>query len=76
MIYVSMTGAKHTLGQQAAMSHNLANANTTGYRAETSVLRAVPILGNTLTTRDSGWIPALARNSARLPSSIPDVNST
>jgi flagellar basal-body rod protein FlgF len=51
MIYVSMTGAKHTLGQQAAMSHNLANANTTGYRAETSVLRAVPILGNTLATR-------------------------
>ncbi len=51
MIYVSMTGAKHTLGQQAAMSHNLANANTTGYRAETSVLRAVPILGNTLPTR-------------------------
>ena len=47
MIYVAMTGAKHTLGQQAAMSHNLANANTTGYRAETSVLRAVPVLSDT-----------------------------
>ncbi|SEO50621.1 flagellar basal body rod protein FlgF [Nitrosovibrio sp. Nv6] len=51
MIYVAMTGAKHTLGQQAAMAHNLANANTTGYRAETSVLRAVPIFSDTLATR-------------------------
>jgi flagellar basal-body rod protein FlgF len=51
MIYVAMTGAKHTLGQQAAMAHNLANANTIGYRAETSVLRAVPIFSDTLATR-------------------------
>src|SRR5688500_13012624 len=51
MIYIAMTGAKHTLGQQAAMSHNLANASTTGYRAETSVLRAVPIFSDALATR-------------------------
>lgn len=51
MIYIAMTGAKHTLGQQAAMSHNLANASTTGYRSETSVLRAVPIFSDALATR-------------------------
>src|SRR5688500_5817276 len=51
MIYVAMTGAKHTLGQQAAMAHNLANAGTTGYRAETSVLRAVPVFSDTMATR-------------------------
>ena len=51
MIYVAMTGAKHTLGQHAAVSNNLANANTTGYRAETTVLRAVPILSDALATR-------------------------
>ena len=51
MIYVAMTGAKHTLGQHAAVSHNLANANTTGYRAEFSVLRAVPVHSDTLATR-------------------------
>ena len=51
MIYVAMTGAKHTLGQQAAMAHNLANANTTGYRAENSVLRAVPVFSEALATR-------------------------
>ena len=43
MIYVAMTGAKHTLGQHAAVSNNLANTNTTGYRAEISALRAVPV---------------------------------
>lgn len=51
MIYVAMTGAKNTLGQHAAVSHNLANANTTGYRAETNVLRAVPVFSDTLATR-------------------------
>ena len=51
MIYMAMTGAKHTLGQHAAVSNNLANANTTGYRAETSVLRAVPVFSDTLATR-------------------------
>ena len=45
MIYQSMTGAKQTLGQQAVVSHNLANVSTNGFRAETSVFRAVPIVG-------------------------------
>jgi flagellar basal-body rod protein FlgF len=51
MIYVAMTGAKHTLGQHAAVSHNLANTNTTGYRGEISALRAVPVFSDTLATR-------------------------
>lgn len=51
MIYVAMTGAKHTLGQQAAVSNNLANLNTTGYRAENNMLRAVPVFSDTLATR-------------------------
>jgi flagellar basal-body rod protein FlgF len=51
MIYVAMTGAKHTLGQQATVSNNLANLNTTGYRAENNMLRAVPVFSDTLATR-------------------------
>ncbi|HVW64181.1 MAG TPA: flagellar basal-body rod protein FlgF [Nitrosospira sp.] len=51
MIYVAMTGAKHTLGQQAAASNNLANLNTTGYRSENNMLRAVPVFSDTLATR-------------------------
>jgi len=51
MIYVAMTGAKHILGQQAAVAHNLANAATNGYRAAASAFRAVPVQGEGLPTR-------------------------
>jgi flagellar basal-body rod protein FlgF len=51
LIYTAMTGAKHTLGQQAAVAHNLANATSTGYRAEEHRLRAVPVMSQTLPTR-------------------------
>lgn len=51
LIYVAMTGAKHTMGSQAATAHNLANATTTGYRAETHALRAAPVLGEGAPTR-------------------------
>jgi flagellar basal-body rod protein FlgF len=46
-----MTGAKHTLWQQAAVTHNLANAVTTGYRAETNAFRALPVFGEGSPTR-------------------------
>ena len=51
LIYTAMTGAKHTMGQQAAVSHNLANASSTGFRAELHKLRAVPVQGDGLATR-------------------------
>ena len=51
MIYVAMTGAKHILGQQATVAHNLANASTNGYRAAASAFRAVPVQGDGLPTR-------------------------
>ncbi len=43
LIYTAMTGAAQTMGRQAAVAHNLANATTTGYRAEEHRLRAVPV---------------------------------
>ncbi len=51
MIYTAMTGASHTLNQQTTSAHNLANASTTGYRAETNAFRAVPIFGDGSPTR-------------------------
>ena len=51
LIYTAMTGAKHTLGQQAAVAHNLANATTDAFRSEFSMLRAVPIRGEGMNTR-------------------------
>ncbi|CAN5849275.1 flagellar basal-body rod protein FlgF [soil metagenome] len=51
LIYTAMTGAKHILEQQATTSHNLANATTTGFRAQLDSFRAVPVLGDGLPTR-------------------------
>jgi len=51
LIYTAMTGALHTLTQQATVSHNLANASTTGYRAQSDAFRAVPVYGESLPTR-------------------------
>ncbi len=51
VIYTAMTGAKHTLTQQATASHNLANATTNGFRAQIDTFRAVPVEGAPLGTR-------------------------
>lgn len=40
-----MTGAKQAELRQATVSHNLANASTTGFRAELAAFRAVPVVG-------------------------------
>ncbi|MHB1215907.1 MAG: flagellar basal-body rod protein FlgF [Thiobacillus sp.] len=51
LIYTAMTGAKHVLEQQATTSNNLANATTTGFRAQIDQFRAVPVRGAILATR-------------------------
>ncbi len=51
LIYTAMTGASHVLQQQAAVSENLANANTTGFRSTLNAFRAVPLVGDGLPTR-------------------------
>src|SRR5690554_5009115 len=51
LIYVAMSGAKQTLSQQATVAHNLANASTNGFRAQLSVFRAVPVVGEGTPTR-------------------------
>lgn len=51
LIYTSMTGAKHLLHRQDTLAQNLANANTTGYRADTVAMRAVPARGQEAGTR-------------------------
>lgn len=51
MIYTAMTGAKHILAQQANNTHNLANATTSGFRAQVDAFRAVPVISEGLPTR-------------------------
>lgn len=51
LIYTAMTGAKGTLDQQAAVSHNLANAASSGFRTELHKLRAVEVQTDAMHTR-------------------------
>ncbi len=51
LIYTAMSGAKHIMEQQATTSNNLANATTTGFRAQIDAFRAVPLVGDGLATR-------------------------
>lgn len=43
LIYTAMTGASHVMQQQAAVSENLSNNNTPGFRAAINTFRAVPL---------------------------------
>jgi len=51
LIYTAMTGARHLLDQQATTANNLANATTTGFRAQLDSFRAVPVVAEGLPTR-------------------------
>jgi flagellar basal-body rod protein FlgF len=51
LIYTAMTGARQALERQATTAHNLANATTTGFRAQIDQFRAVPVLGEGSPTR-------------------------
>jgi flagellar basal-body rod protein FlgF len=51
LVYTAMSGAKHIMEQQATVSNNLANATTSGFRAQLDSFRAVPVLGDGLPTR-------------------------
>jgi len=51
MIYTAMTGAKQTMEQQTTVANNLANVNSTAFRAELATFRAVPVLGSAQPTR-------------------------
>lgn len=74
VIYLAMAGAKANLQRQDVLSHNLANASTTGFRAELTAFRAVPVLGDGASTRvyaiestpgynpDPGPVAATGRN--------------
>jgi flagellar basal-body rod protein FlgF len=45
LLYVSMSGAQQTMVAQTANNNNLANANTTGFRADLNAFRSVPVQG-------------------------------
>lgn len=50
-IYVAMTGATQIMRAQEAVSHNLANASTVGFKSEMSAFQALSVLGPGQPTR-------------------------
>ena len=42
-LYIAMSGAKHNMLGQTSHSNNLANANTTGFRADFAQARSMPV---------------------------------
>lgn len=61
-LYAAMAGMQATSYRQALQSNNLANANTTGFRAQIGSLRSVPIVGPSpdrgqadVVTQDAGY---------------------
>src|SRR5579863_7904179 len=51
LVYVAMSGAKESLRAQAANNHNLANANTNGFRADLSAFQTQNVVGAGLPSR-------------------------
>ncbi|MET1255022.1 flagellar basal-body rod protein FlgF [Aliikangiella maris] len=51
MLYISMTGARETSLAQANTAHNLANAKTSGFKADLAQFRSMPVYGEGLPTR-------------------------
>ncbi len=52
MIYLAMSGAKALTQRQEAVTHNLANASTNGFRADMMTFRSIPVRAeDTATTR-------------------------
>ena len=67
LIYTSMTGANAAMQQQAVLANNLANVSTTGFRAEMSMLRSVPLQGDGASTRVFGLTATAGYNDAAGP---------
>lgn len=62
-LYVAMTGASETQRQQAINNNNLANASTTGFRAELLASQALAVQGPGLPTRVNSAAAALGWDS-------------
>ena len=67
LIYLSMSGAKATLQRQDSLANNLANASTTGFRAEMQAFRAVPVRGDGASTRVYALESTIGYNDAPGP---------
>ncbi|HWU78168.1 MAG TPA: flagellar basal-body rod protein FlgF [Rhodanobacter sp.] len=52
-LYLAMTGATQMMRAQQAVTNNLANASTVGFKSELSAFKSLPVLGEGLPTRSN-----------------------
>jgi len=64
-VYIAMTGATQTMRAQDAVSHNLANASTVGFKGELSAFQSVPVLGPGAATRINAVAQGVGQDTAQ-----------
>jgi flagellar basal-body rod protein FlgF len=64
-VYIAMTGATQTMRAQDAVSHNLANASTVGFKSELSAFQSVPVLGEGAATRINAVAEGVGQDEAQ-----------
>ena len=67
MIYLSMNGAKRLMQAQSVNANNLANATTTGFRADLQAFRSMPVEGPTYPSRVYSGSTGLATDLSHGP---------
>jgi flagellar basal-body rod protein FlgF len=65
LLYVAMSGAKETLATQEANNYNLANANTTGFKASMSAFQSRSVSGPGFASRAYATAGTVGWNSAQ-----------
>ncbi|HEX7731478.1 MAG TPA: flagellar basal-body rod protein FlgF [Rhodanobacter sp.] len=63
--YIAMTGATQVMRAQDVVSHNLANAATTGFKSELDAFRDLPVLGPGSPTRINAVAQSLGRDDSQ-----------
>lgn len=65
LLYVAMNGASRSLHTQSAISHNIANASTPGFKAALVRANAAPVAGEGLATRVNAAVGETSHDSAQ-----------
>lgn len=64
LLYISMSGAKQTMMAQTVNANNLANVNTTGFRADLAAFESLPVNGPGYASRTYAQSQGLGANFA------------
>lgn len=64
-VYVAMTGATQIMRAQEAVSHNLANASTVGFKSELTAFQSVPVLGQGANSRINAVAQGIGQSSGQ-----------